>query len=188
MDAEKTHPVEDDLQFVRRALDRDAQAPFPRSIALLWAAIALAGFPLLDFAPRYGLPFWAFAGPAGFALTLWLAKRSARAAGEEDRAEAGRWSRHWLGVMAAIALIVFAAAAGKVSWETSGATILLVLAVAYYAAGVHLHRGLLLAAGMLALGYLLVLFVDGRTWTWIGVATAAALIASTLVSGAPRRA
>ena len=101
METPQTHAVEDDLQFVRQALDRDSRSPFPRAIGLLWAAIALAGFPLLDFAPRYALPFWAIAGPAGFVVTVWLARRGARAAGEADRAEAGRWQSHWLGLLQA---------------------------------------------------------------------------------------
>src|SRR5688572_12160854 len=143
MDTPLTHPVEDDLQFVRQVLDRESRSPFPRAIGLLWAALALAGFPLLDFAPRLALPFWALAGPAGFVLTLWLAKRSARAGGESDPAEARRWTAHWAGVLVAVGLILVAASAGRLGWEVCGATILLVLAVTYYTAGIHLHRALL---------------------------------------------
>ncbi|GMU66611.1 MAG: hypothetical protein AMXMBFR36_28850 [Acidobacteriota bacterium] len=188
MDADRTRSAGEDLEFVRRALARESRAPFPRSIALLWAGIALVGFPLLDFAREWAPPFWSLAGPVGFGISLWLGGRSARAAGLEDRTEAARWSAHWLGLVIAIGLVVVAAIAGRLDWETTGSTILLLLATTYYGAGVHLHRGLLPVAALLAAGYLLVLFLDGKVWTWIGVATAAALVASSLVPARTRRA
>lgn len=180
--------VEEDLQYVRSAVRRGAAGPFPAAIALLWAAISLAGFALMDFAPRQAPLFWGIAGPAGFLLSLWLGMRSARAAGEEDRAEGRRWAAHWLGLLVAIALAVLAAVAGEASWDAAGATILLLLAIVYYTAGIHLHRALLPVAAILAIGYVFVLYADGRTWTWIGVATAAALVASAFLGGRKRRA
>ena len=65
---------------------------------------------------------------------------------------------------------------------------MLLLAANYYGAGVHLHRGLLPVAALLGAGYLAVLFVDGPIWTWVGVATAVALIATGFVSSRRRRA
>lgn len=188
MEADRTHSAEDDLDFVRRAIDRESRGPFPRSVALLWAAVALMGFPLLDFAPERAAPFWSLAGPIGFALSLWLGRRSARAAGVEDRREAARWSAHWVGLLIAIALVVVASIAGRIDGPTTGSTIVLLLAATYYGAGIHLHRGLLPVAALLGAGYLAVLFVDGPVWTGVGVATAAALVATGLVSSRTRRA
>jgi hypothetical protein len=187
MENDRAQAAGEDLEFVRKALAREARAPFPRAVALLWAAIALVGFPLFDFAPSAVPVYWTFAGPLGFAISLWLGRRSARAAGLEDRAEAARWSRHWLGLLIAIALVVVASIAGRLGWQTTGSTILLLLAAFYFTAGIHLHRGLLPVAALLGAGYLLVLFVEGRTWTWLGVATAAALAATALLGGGSRR-
>jgi len=188
MATELPRNAEQDLDYVRRALDRETRGAFPRSIALLWAAIALVGFPLLDVAPARAPRFWGIAGPLGFALSLWLGRRAARAAGVEDQAEAARWSAHWFGLLIAIALVVVASIAGRIDGPTTGSTIILLLAATYYGAGIHLHRGLLPVAALLGAGYLAVLFADGPIWTWVGVATAAALIATGLVSSRTRRA
>lgn len=188
MSSESSRTAEQDLEFVRRALAREAHAPFPRPVALLWAVIALVGFPLLDFARPWAPRYWAVAGPLGFALSLWLARRAARAAGLEDRAESARWAKHWLGLLLAMALVVGASIAGRLDWNQTGATILLLLALTYYGAGVHLHRGLLPVAALLGAGYLFVLFFDRGTWTWLGAATALALVASTFVRGSVARA
>lgn len=188
MEADRLRSTGEDLEFVRRAIDRESRGPFPRSVALLWAAIALLGFPILDFAPRWAAPFWGLAGPIGFAISLGLGRRSARTAGREDRAEAQRWTAHWIGLLIAVALVVGASIGGRIDGPTTGSTIVLLLAATYYGAGIHLHRGLLPVAALLGAGYLAVLFVDGPIWTWVGVATAAALIATGFVPSRSRRA
>jgi hypothetical protein len=180
--------AEQDLDYVRRAIHRDAGGGLPVSIALVWAAISLAGFTLLDFAPRRAPAFWAIAAPAGFLASVWLGRRRALADGRRDEAEAGRWLWHWLGLGAAIGLAFLAPVAGVTDWEGLGATILLLLAVAYLTAGVHLHRPLVWVAAVLAAGYLAVLFAPGPKWTVVGLATAAALLAAAGLAGRESRA
>jgi hypothetical protein len=187
MEADRLRSTGEDLEFVRRAIDRESRGPFPRSVAMLWAAVALVGFPLLDFAPERAAAFWSLAGPIGFAVSLWLGRRSARAAGLEDRETARRWTAHWIGLLLAMALVVVASIAGRIDGPTTGSTIVLLLAASYYGAGIHLHRGLLPVAALLGAGYLAVLFVDGPVWTGVGVATAVALVATGLVSSRTRR-
>jgi hypothetical protein len=176
-DARQAH---DDLQFVRRVVARDAGGAFPLPIAALWAAIAVVGFALVDFAPRQAPLFWVVAGPGGFLASLWLGSRGARRAGEADRGEAFRWGAHWGGLLLAIALSTLAVVAGEASWSGFGATLLLLMGVAYFTAGIHLHRSLLLVAAILAAGYPAVLFLDRYAWTAVGVATAAAMLAGAL--------
>lgn len=188
METDRTRGAGEDLEFVRRALVRESRGPFPRTVALFWAVIALIGFPLLDFAPEKAAPFWSLAGPLGFAVSLWLGRRSARVAGLEDREEAKRWSLHWVGLLIAMGLVVVASITGRIDGQTTGSTIVLLLAANYYAAGIHLHRGLLPVAALLGAGYLAVLFVDGPIWTGVGVATATALVATALVPAGRRRA
>ena len=175
-----------DLAFVRNAVQREQAGPFPTAIALLWAAISLVGFPLIDLAPRATGLFWAIASPAGFLLSVWLGARSARSAGAVDRRAAARWAWHWLGVLAAAFLAALPALAGALTWDAYAAGVLLLIAVAYFTAGVHLHRSLLAVAAILAAGYLAVLYAPGPTWTYVGVATAAAL-AGTAFVGRRRR-
>ena len=176
-----------DLAFVRQAVQRERSAPFPTAIALLWAGISLVGFPLIDLAPRATPLYWAIASPLGFVLSLWLGARSARHAGAVDRGDAARWAWHWLGVLAAAVLAALPALTGDATWDAYAAGVLLLTAVAYFTAGIHLHRSLLAVAAVLAAGYLAVLYAPGPTWTYVGVAAAAAL-AGTALLGHRRRA
>lgn len=178
--------AEHDLRYVRRAVDRQAAGGLPLSIALLWAVLGLVGFALVDFFPEHAWKFWAVAGPGGFLASAWLGWRAARSEGEQDRAEGRRWLFHWAGLLAAIGLAVLGRVSGAVSDGGLGATILLLLAVAYFTAGVHLVRPLLLVAAILAGGYVAVLFAGSHVWTWVGVTTAAALVVAAL-AGRGRR-
>jgi hypothetical protein len=178
--AEEARQAREDLQFVRSAVRRGVAGAFPLPIAVLWAAISVVGFALVDLAPERSPLFWLVAGPGGFLLSIWLGSRSAREAGESDNAEAWRWILHWGGLLAAIALSTLAVVAGDASWSGFGATLLLIVAVAYFTAGIHLHRSLLLVAAILTAGYPAVLFVERWAWSVVGVAVAAALLAGAL--------
>ena len=175
-----TDRAQEDLRYVRRAVARGAEGAFPLPIASLWAAIALVGFALVDFVPELAGLFWLVAGPGGFLASVWLGSRLARREGEQDRAEAWRWAAHWGGLLAAIALSTLAVRAGAATWSGFGATLLLLLAVAYLTAGIHLHRSLLPVAAILAAGYPAVLFLDRYAWSVVGVAVAAAMLAGAL--------
>jgi hypothetical protein len=177
----------EDLQFVRRAVDRSAGG-LPLSIGLLWAVVSLVGFSLIDLAPAKAAVFWLVAPPVGFLLSLWLGWRSARAAGEQDQREGWRWAAHWGGLLVAIGLASLLVATEQATWSGFGAMVLLLLAVAYFTAGVHLHRGLLPVAGLLAAGFPAVLYLERWAWTALGLAMAAALIASALPKRARRAA
>lgn len=177
-----TENLRDDLHYVRTALRRRGHAPFPPSIALLWAAICLAGFAVVDMWPGEAWKFWVVAAPAGFVLSMWLGFRRSREAGEEDRAEAMRWASHWLGLLAASGLLGLGFAAGALTADGFGAVILLLITMAYFTAGIHLSRPLLLVAPVLAGGYLAVLYVEGHVWLWLGAVTAIALAATPFLS------
>lgn len=188
MDVDRSQAAGEDLEFVRRALEREVPGPFPRSIAFLWAALSLVGFSLIDLAPQWAAPFWLVASPVGFGLSIWLGGRAARVAGREDRALAARWRAHWGGFLGAFALVAVAAFAGRLPWGMAGSMLLLLLAITYFTAGIHLHRGLLPVAGLLAVGFLVVLFVEGSHWTWIGAALAGAMLATGILGPSERRA
>jgi hypothetical protein len=72
----------------------------------------------------------------------------------------------------------------QATWTGFGAIVLLLLAVAYFTAGIHLHRGLLPVAGLLVGGFPAVLYLERFAWTALGLLLGAALVAGAL----PRRA
>jgi hypothetical protein len=171
----ETSKLEEDLGYVRAAVTRMDRAPAPAAIYFLWAAIVLAGFALVDLAPRAVGLYWLAAGPAGFALSMWLGWRAARGAGEIDRAETRRHALHWLGMLGAGGLAVLPVAIGRVGWYDFAATAVLLSALSYWLSGVHGDRAMLVVGALLGAGYAVVVLLPGPVWTITGVLIAAAL-------------
>jgi hypothetical protein len=167
--------IEQDLGYVRAAVTRMDRPYSPAGIYFLWAAIILAGFALVDLAPRVVGLYWLVAGPAGFALSFWLGWRSARRAGEFDRAEGRRHALHWFGLLAAGSLAVLPVATGRMDWHGFAATMVLLSALAYWLAGVHHDRAMRVVGPLLGAGYAVVVLLPGPVWTITGVLIAAAL-------------
>ena len=176
-----------DLSYVRRALDRGAASPFPRSVPLLWAAVCAVGFPINDFAPQWAPAFWGVASPLGFLASSWLGYRASRAGGETDRREGLRWLYHFGALLLTLAAAGGAVAAGAFSGRDVGLVAVLACALAYMLAGVHLARpigwvGLLL----LLVGFPVTLLVREWEWTIAGAVAALALVAVAFAGGRER--
>ena len=176
--------VQSDVHFVREVIARSEQHRAPASIYLLWAALILVGFPMVDFAPRYVGLFWMIAGPLGGVISFLLGWRSSIREGTIRRSLGIRYALHWSGVMGAILLLtlysVFSSRAVNYSFAH---LILLILALAYFLAGVHLDRPLLWAGLLMAAGYVALIFVTTYTWTITGVVVAIALVLSAVFGG-----
>jgi hypothetical protein len=177
--------VRDDLRYVRRALEGARAGGTPASIYLLWAVIGACGLPLVDFAPRWAGPYWLVASPLGLVASLLLGRAHARRVGQLDRGEGLRHGLHWLALPLAAALAVPLAASGRLSYGALGQVILLLIAVVYFLAGVHLDRRLLPVALLLAAGYGLLFVLAAWAWTVVGLTTAAALAACAWVARQP---
>ncbi len=179
--------LQSDLAYVRQTVRSAGPSRSPAAIPLLWAVIIAIGFPLMDFAPRYVGFFWAFAGPGGFlascALGWWDAKRR----GQMSRSEGARWAGHWVALPVAIFLAVALLKTGQVTDKGFGALVLLLLAVVYFLAGVHLEPRMRWISLLTVGGYVLVLFVSGYAWTIIGAALSLSLVLAGIIGG-PKRA
>lgn len=173
---ESTRRIEEDLEYVRGVVDRGRCDGVPRSIWYLWAAIVLVGFSLADIVPERIHLYWAAAGPAGFVASVWLGWRSARAAGVESRREGNAHMLHWGGMLVAIALLVPLAVAGPLAGEAMGQAVLVVVALGYFLAGVHLARPFLWIAPLVAAGYGLTFLLDAWAWTIAGALVALGLV------------
>jgi len=174
-----------DLHFVRAAVDRADYGPAPSAIYFLWAALCLCGFALIDVAPEWVGTYWSIAGPAGFVVSAVLGWHYGRRDGGSSRATGVRHLLHWGAMLGAIFLAGLLPMTGTLAWEDLNRTILLILALGYFLAGVHLDHAMLWVGLVMAGGYVAVLLVSAYAWTFVGVALAVALTIAGLRGGYP---
>ncbi len=170
--------LREDLAYVRAVADRSDGVPV-RSIYLLWAAIVLCGFTLVDFAtnPRWTNLYWLIAPPTGFAISLWIGVRVSLNAGQADRRQGIRIMSHWLAFMVTGLLGGLLVAGGHLNGQGIGSLWVLLLALTYFYAGLHFDRRLLPVGILVGLCYPVTIFVAGYGWTISGIVIAAALAA-----------
>ena len=114
--------------------------------------------------------------PAGGAIRCVSCRRS----GQADHRKGGRWAGHFLGFFAAGLLGCALAATGELSWSGLSSLWILLLALTYVLAGLHLERRLVFIGAVLAGGYLLTLFLPEYRFTTAGVLVALALVVQAL--------
>lgn len=180
--------VEGDLDYVRGVVARSEGHPGPRAIWFLWGAISAVGFSLIDLRPEWVPEFWTVAAPAGFVASAWLGWRHGRSIGQESRREGRAWMLHWGATMLACFGVVPLAASGVLDGPGIAMAILLVTALSYFLAGVHLARPLLWVGVLIAAGYLAVVYVEGPMWIVVGLVVGIALFATGVVGHRTRAA
>lgn len=164
-----------DLQFVRAAVQR-AEPPTPPALYFLWAAIMLAGGVLADFRPLWVGRYWLVAAPLGFVVSAVLGHRWQQHLGQVSL-EAGRKEfLHWAAMLGAAALAVLLVVADTLTPHGLGSVMLLLVALTYVQAGVHLHRSLVWIGLVIGAAYVLTLFAKPYEWTLASVLVAIALV------------
>lgn len=165
-----TRQVEQDLQYVRSAVERRAQAErMPTVIAGIWATIILVGFSLNDFYPAAGATYWIVMLVVGWIASAMIGSRLQRRYGELDRREGRRHALHWAGLAVAWGAVPLLVVSGNLKGAGAGQTTLLLVTVFYYLGGVHFDRFLMLPAGVMLAGYVALTFDKPYTWTAIAV-------------------
>ena len=169
--------LREDIAYVRDATDRAGAATIP-SIYILWAAIGLCGFALVDFVEdsRWIGRFWLLAGPGGAILSLWFGLRTQRRVGQADRRSGARWGLHWLAFFVSGVLGWTLVATGHLDWTGFGSLVVLLLSLTYFNAGLQFDRRLLPVALVAGVCYIITLLVSRYEWTLAGVLLASALI------------
>jgi hypothetical protein len=178
--------IEDELTYVRKVVSAADRGQTPAAIYLMWALICVVGFPLADFAHRYIAVYWMIAAPVGTALSAWLGWRHSRRVGQVRRETGIRHGMHWIGTIAVVFLVVPLGVAGDATWDVVHRAILLVLALSYYLAGVHLDRPILWVGLLMVGAYVALFYIHSYQWTIVGVAVAVALAAAGLFGGRGR--
>lgn len=176
-----------DLGYVREVVERSERRAMPAAILYLWAGISLAGFAIIDFAPERAGLYWLVAGIAGFVLSSWLGGRHARAMGQESREVGKRHMLHWAGMGTAIFLLSFGAQGWGSTPQASSHAILLIVALSYWLAGVHLVPALKWMGVIAAATYIVLAFLEGFAypWTIAGIVLANGLVIAGRGGGAP---
>jgi hypothetical protein len=175
---ETSKQLRDDLDYLGGVLRKSARGTSPLAIYVLWAALTLVGFALVDFAPRRVGAFWMAAGPAGGLLSAYLGMRHGRKIGQLSREEGIRHAWHWSGMMAALLLAAPLGAAGIVDWTILSRIFLLIIGLVYFLAGVHLERPLFWIGLLMMAGYGALFLIPAYGWTLTGVLVATGLLAS----------
>jgi hypothetical protein len=168
--------IEGDLRFVRGALESSDRRSSPGAIYFLWAAVVLVGFGLVDFLPSAIPIYWSVAGPSGFVVSAYLGWRHSKSLGQQSATEGRRHLLHWGAVLVVVFLAVLMPARGFLPWTSLNVMILLLLAIGYFTAGVHLERPLRWIGALIGLGYVVVTLVSAYAWTMVGVALAIGLV------------
>jgi hypothetical protein len=178
--------TERDLGYVRDVLRRSERRAMPGAILYLWAAISVAGFAIVDAAPQRAGLYWLVAGIAGFVLSSWIGARHARATGQESREIGRRHMLHWSGMGVAIFLLSFGAQGWGSTPQASSHAILLIVALSYWLAGVHLVSPLKWMGVLAAATYLALAIVEDFSypWTAAGIVIAAGLVVAGRAGGA----
>jgi hypothetical protein len=145
--------------------------------------ICLIGFALVDFRVTWVPTYWSIAGPLGFIMSAFLGWRHGRRVGQASSSEGARYLLHWGGVLVAVALAVWVRAQGGISPEHLHAVILLVLAIGYFTAGLHLDRRLIWVGLLMAAGFVVVTLGSWYAWTTVGLALAVALTVAGIREG-----
>jgi len=179
---ESTRRVEEDLEYVRDVVGRGEGFGAPQSIWFLLAAIVLVGCTLVDVAPRHVPAFWMLAAPVGFIASMWLGWRSARSAGIESRRDVNTHLFHWGGMLLAIFLLVPLAATGPLSGPAMGQAALVLVALGYFLAGIHIAKPFIWIAPLVVVGYALTFVLDAWAWTITGALMAVGLVVTGRVS------
>jgi hypothetical protein len=156
--------LEQDLRYVRGAVERADTSPAPRWICFLWATLGGIGFALVDLQVAWVPTYWKVVGPGGFLLSAYLGWRHARSTGQPCLLTGRRQMLHWGGMLAAICLLLLLPAFGAMPWAGTGPAILLLLALGYFQAGVHFDPACRWIGLLLAAGYVVVLFVAAYAW------------------------
>lgn len=162
MSAEKQ--IQNDLQYVRGVVETSGAFPSSSPAVLyLWAVIVVVGFVMMD----YGMPwFWPIGATVGGILSVWLNRRTAEDRGQVDKAVALRANLHWaVGLTGGLVLSIPLQITGQIDPATNSQIALLIIAVVYFLAGVHLDRSFMWIGGLAALAYGATFFLTGFVWT-----------------------
>jgi hypothetical protein len=189
VDSAPTVPPElqQDLHFVRTAVERGEHQEGPAAVYWLWGVITLVGFSMIDLAPQWTGLYWAVMGPLGGVLTWMMLRRVLRRHGVSNRRGMMQEWLAWGGMAVVILLLGFDAARARISGPVMGQLILLIVGYTYYLSYVRRGDRVMLAGGLVMIGgFVLLGFVSTHVWTILGICVFVALAGGSTFAGLTR--
>jgi hypothetical protein len=175
--------VTSDLEFVKGAVHRAEDKGGPASIYLLWAALTLPGFAIIDFRAEVAGFYWMLAGPLGGLASAFLGQRQARRVGQVMRRQGTLHLLHWTAFMGSLLLLVPLVATGQLTTAALPRVIMILLALTYFIAGSYLEPRLRWVGLAIAPCYGLTFVLHFYPWTTCGLVMAASLVTAGLLGG-----
>ena len=181
MEPEVTRKLEEDVSFVRQAVEQRDKAEYKSlAIIIMWAVIVAVGYALNDFAMDRVPLYWMTAPVAGFLVSLAVGARADRKRGLRRPGLGARHALHWgtifFGGMAVCSIAVAHRFDGWVIAQLFG----LLVGVVWFLGGLHLDRRTLWPGVLLICGAAAVDHIQPWPWTIVGLATSLTLVASAL--------
>ena len=176
MAARETHQIQEDLTFVRGAVERMDSQSGSIVIAVLWAVNIAVGFTINDFRPQLSVMYWPVASIACFIASLLIGRRQAREAGEVNREAMRKHAIHWGSIFVFSVCGLSIAIHHGLDGQGIGQILALVGGAGVFLGGLHLDRRFTLPGGMLVIGSAGVNYLGAYPWTIVGLLTAIALV------------
>ena len=181
MDPNVTQKLEEDVSFVRQALERREEGQYRYlGITLLWPGIIAAGYALNDFAMEHAPLYWAAVPAAGFLVSLGLGVLQERRGGIRRPGLGARNALHWGCIFFAGAAVISIAVSHRFDGWVIGQLFSLICGIVFLLGGLHLDRRKLLPGVLLICGSAAIDHIQPYPWTTVGLATAAALVAGAI--------
>ena len=181
MDPKVTQKLEEDVSFVRQAVERREEGQYRYlGITLLWAVIIAVGYALNDFAMEHAPLYWAAAPAAGFLVSLGLGVLQERKGGIRRPGLGARNALHWGCIFFAGVAVISIAVSHRFDGWVIAQLFSLICGIVFLLGGLHLDRRKLLPGVLLICGSAAVDHIQPYPWTTVGLATAAALVAGAI--------
>ncbi len=171
-----SNEVKSDIGYIRDLVKKSEDKPTPSSVYLLWAAIVLFGFAMVDFFPQETGYYWMIMGPLGGLVSGLLGRRDGERQGQLNRETGIRHALHWSAMLVLTGMVIVLAVTKHIPGEEIGRVILLIVTFGWWTAGVHFDRVFLWLGGLMGLGFVGTLLFDKYVWTGLGIALAIALV------------
>ncbi|NKB65843.1 MAG: hypothetical protein GKR89_02165 [Candidatus Latescibacteria bacterium] len=180
MDNANPRQLEEDINFIRQAVEERDQNQGLVGLVLLWALVGLTGYALLDYSVRLALWFWAIAPLVGVVVSYWVVRRTMCQSGVDYGDRGGRHALHWCSFIGTSLAVLSITAVHDLSGLAQGQLFTLMSGIIWYFAGVHLDRRFMAPGLALVVGAIAVPFIPVLPWTTVGLALALSLIGSVL--------
>ena len=138
--------------------------------------LSLIGVGITDFSPARSYWYWFAMAPIFAGACLVMEWSQARREGTSWLSIVRTQLFTWLGLLAAVQVVFLLLRAGRLTYESTGLVILLLLALTTFIAGIHLGYQLCLLGGFLGLTLLMVAYLEQYVWVIAFLAVLGAIV------------